>query len=177
MRETKNLRKADASLEMPTEVPVQNDGIIDIVIPEIQKQRFRINGNPEILELNTSDMGIINRLETLYAKLDKLAKEASAELATSVETGDASEIDEIVAASKALQKIDTEMRKLVDDIFDAPVSRICAPYGTMFDPKNGEFRFEHIIKKVSELYDQNLSKEFDRVATRMKRHTSKYTGK
>lgn len=157
------------------EVPVQD--VIDISIPEIKKQSFRINGNPELLLLNTSDMGIIQRLESTYAKLDKLANEAASELADSAKDGEQSEFDEIVAASKALQKIDKQMRELVDEIFDAPVSRICAPSGTMFDPLNGQFRFEHIINKISELYEQNLSSEFSKVSARMKKHTQKYTGR
>lgn len=153
----------------------KNDGIIDISIPEIQKQRFRINGSSEILELNVSDMGIITRLKNIYPKLDDLAKEASLELSDS--TDELDEFDELVRASDALQKIDASMRDLIDEIFDAPVSEIAAPSGTMFDPFNGEFRFEHIIKKISDLYDKNLSKEFDKVHTKMKRHTKKYTGK
>lgn len=151
----------------------KNDGIIDISIPEIQKQRFRINGSSEILELNVSDMGIITRLKNIYPKLDDLAKEASLELSDS--TDELDEFDELVKASDALQKIDASMRDLIDEIFDAPVSEIVAPSGTMFDPFNGEFRFEHIIKKISDLYDKNLSKEFDKVHTKMKRHTKKYT--
>lgn len=156
--------------------PVENN-VVDISIPEIQKQRFRINGNSEILELNTSDMGIITRLEKTYEKLDKLAQEASAELANSISDTGNDDFDEVIKASSALQKIDKRMRELVDEIFDAPVSRIASPTGTMFDPFNGEFRFEHILKKISELYESNLSKEFDKVNTRMKRHTKKYTGK
>lgn len=157
-----------------TEEPAQD--VINISIPAIQKKRVSINGNKPI-EINTSDVGIIQRLEKVYGKLDKLAQEASAELVDSVETGEQSEIDEVVQASNALQKIDKEMRKLIDEIFDAPVSEACAPSGTMFDPFNGEFRFEHIIKGVSKLYESNLADEFNRVSKRMKKHTGKYTGK
>ncbi len=157
------------------EAPAQD--VIDISIPEIKKKSFRINGNPEFLLLNTSDMGIIQRLESTYEKLDKLAEEASAELSDSVKDGEKSEFDEIVAASKSLQKIDKKMRELVDEIFDAPVSRICVPSGTMFDPLNGQFRFEYIINRISELYEQNLASEFSKVSARMKKHTHKYTGR
>ena len=157
------------------ESPAQD--VIDISIPEIKKKSFRINGNPEFLLLNTSDMGIISRLESTYNKLDKLANEASAELANSITDGEQSEFDEVVKASKALQKIDKQMRDLVDEIFDAPVSRICVPSGTMFDPLNGQFRFEYIINRISELYEQNLSSEFSKVSARMKKHTQKYTGR
>lgn len=166
----------DMAMEQETSVPEQD--IVDIAIPEIRKQRFRINGSKQILELNTSDMGIISRLEKTYSKLDKLAQEASAELSESVtDTSSEDEFQEIVKASNTLQKIDKKMRGLVDEIFDAPVSEVAVPSGTMFDLFNGEFRYEHIIKAISGLYEKNLAKEFDKVSTRMKRHTKKYTGK
>lgn len=152
--------------------------VIDISIPAIKKKSYSINGSNPI-EINTSDVGIIQRLEKTYDKLDKLAKEASTELADSIETGEQSEFDEVVKASKALQKIDSQMRALIDEIFNAPVSEACTPtgQGTMFDPLNGEFRFEHIIRGVAGLYEGNLTEEFNKVSLRMKKHTGKYTGK
>ena len=38
------------------------------------------------------------------------------------------------------------MRELIDFIFQANVSSVCADDGTMADPLNGQFRFEHIIE-------------------------------
>lgn len=169
MKNTKDVSK---------EFPLVQDNVVDIAIPEIEKRRFRINGGA-VIELNTSDVGIITRLENLYANLNKLAQEASSELAESMSDASEDEISQIVKASDSLKKIDSKMRNMVDEIFDAPVSEACTPvgHGTMFDPLNGEFRFEHIIKSIANLYEKSLSKEFDKVATRMKRHTSKYTGK
>ena len=152
--------------------------VVDISIPAIKKKSYSINGNKPV-EINTSDVGIIQRLEKTYSKLDDLAKKASMELADSIETGEQSEFDEVVKASKVLQKIDTEMRKLIDEIFNAPVSEACTPVGqgSMFDPLNGEFRFEHIIRGVAGLYESNLTDEFNKVSARMKKHTGKYTGR
>ena len=72
-------------------------------------------------------------------------------------------------------KIDMEMRQLVDEIFDSNVSEVCAPSGSMFDPFNGTFRYEHIIDVLSKLYKNNLNSEFKKMSARIRKKTSKYT--
>ena len=150
----------------------KDDNIVDIELPEIKKQRFRINGKG-ILELNTSDMGIIKRLNEVYPKLQKLAQKAT--------TFDENELkdnsDEALAMfATKLDDIDKDMRNLVDELFQANVSEVCCDDGTMYDLYGGMMRFEHIISKLSELYENNFSKEVDKVRARIKKHTSKYTG-
>lgn len=156
---------------------VKDEDIIDIDLSPIRKKRFRINGDRDkILELNTSDMNIIPRLEESYPKLSKLVEEASDKILAQTENIDEdSESDiELAPIADTLRDIDTEMRKWVDYIFDADVSKVCAENGSMYDPFNGKFRFEHIIDAISALYENNLKTEFDKVSNRVKKHTSKY---
>lgn len=148
------------------------DNIVDIDLPEIKKQRFRINGG-KVLELNTSDMGIVKRLNEVYPKLQNLAQKAT--------TFDEKELndnsDEALAEfAKKLEDIDKDMKNLVDELFQANVSEACCTDGTMYDLYGGKMRFEHIISKLSELYENNFSKEVGKVRARIKKHTSKYTG-
>ena len=146
------------------------DGDIDLTVT--RKKRFRINGdNNTVLELNTSDMSIITRLDNLYPKLEKLSRDASIK---QLDKEDASE-RELTKISHALTKIDMEMRQIVDEIFDSNVSEVCAPSGSMFDPFNGEFRFEHIIDVITRLYESNLNAEFKRMSAKMRKRTAKYT--
>ena len=63
----------------------------------------------------------------------------------------------------------------MDKLFDANVSETCAPSGTMFDPINGKFRFEHIIDVLSGLYESNMQSEIKKTASRIAKHTDKYT--
>lgn len=145
----------------------------DIDLSATRKKRFRIDGdNNRYLELNTSDMSIISRLEQLYPKLQKLSQDASIKQLDKNEEDDEKTLTKI---SNALIKIDMEMRKIVDEIFDSNVSEVCAPSGSMFDPFNGEFRFEHIIDVLSKLYENNLNAEFKKMADKLKKRTSKYT--
>ena len=145
----------------------------DINLSATRKKRFRIDGdNNRYLELDTSDMGIITRLDNLYPKLQKLAQDAAIKQLDKEEAAGEKALSKI---SNALIKIDAQMRQIVDDIFQSDVSAKCAPSGTMFDPFNGEFRYEHIIDVVGSLYKENIKKEFKKMANNMSKRTAKYT--
>lgn len=138
----------------------------DIDLSATRKKRFRINGDDNCwLELNVSDMGIISRLTEAYPKLEKLQEKAIKITAST----SSDELDE-VQLGKDIKAIDKDMRKILDSIFDAPVSEVCAPDGSMFDPFGGICRYEHIIGKLVELYDANIASE----ASDIKAHTDKY---
>ena len=154
----------------------ETNNIIDIDLSAARKKKYRIDGdNNRILELNTSDMSIIERLEPAYKKLNKLMSDAVNLLGTQEESDDT--MQDINKVSEALKTIDEKMRNLLDELFDSNVSEVCAPYGTMYDPFNGEFRFEHIIKVLLELYESNFVDEFAKMMKRMDKHTAKYTKK
>ena len=143
---------------------VEND-VIDIKLDTVTLKRFRINGdNNAIIELNVSDMGIMNRLETGMENLHKALNEIA-----SISDDDSDFRDK-------LKKADQKMREYVDYIFASPVSAVCAPAGsTMFDPKDGVYRFEAIIDGLTKLYEDNLNAEFNKIKARMNAHTAKYT--
>ena len=57
--------------ETKNNVQVPEDDIIDINLDGIKRKRFRINGIPgAIIELNVSDLGIVDRLEKGMQKPD-----------------------------------------------------------------------------------------------------------
>ena len=148
------------------------DDIIDIDLTPIKRKRFRINGDSsKILELNTSDVGIVSRLSKLYPKLQKLAEEATT--FSEEELNDNSEEGLAKFAGK-LETIDSKMSKLVDELFDAEVSAVCKDGGSMYDPFSGMFRFEHIINTLSKLYENNFNDEFTKIRKRVDKHTNKY---
>lgn len=144
--------------------PETNKDIVDINIAGVQRTRFRINGdNNSIIELNTSDIGAVFRLEEAYPKLHEQLKKI-AELDSSDEGFNA-----------AMKEADKAMREQIDYIFDYPVSEVCAKYGTMYDPFNGSFRFEHIIDSLTKLYETTLNAEYKKMNARIQKHTDKYT--
>jgi hypothetical protein len=142
----------------------QNENIVDITLDGMERTKFRINGrNDAIIELNLSDLGVIERLET---GLDKLQNEM---------TGIANLSSDDENLSDSLKQADIRMREAVDYIFDYPVSDVCAKYGTMYDPKDGKFRYEIIIDGLMRLYTDNINAEYRKLENRLKKHTEKYT--
>lgn len=144
------------------------NNIIDLSITS--RRKFTIDGDENrILALDISDMGVLKRLEEALPQLQTMANQAIKELASKKDD------DSLSSLAETLTKIDKEMREKIDYIFDADVSRTCAPSGTMYDPYNGRFRFEHIMEVISGLYAENITKEFRLMSKRTAKHTSKYT--
>ena len=157
MKETKDTQK-------------MQDDAIDLSVDTIKKKRFRINGDPNaILELHTSDINIIPRLKEGYDRLMELSHNV-AELDIDTDTDEG--FDQL---AEELKKLDAEMRKELDKIFDAPVSEVCAPVGSIYDIKNGKFQFEYIIEALAPLYDNDFRSEFSKMRKNISSHTSKYT--
>lgn len=140
-----------------------NDGIIDVNLDDAKRTKFRINGDPNaVIELNLSDLGIMDRLETGMKQLtEEMAKIAAMP-----------NDDENLSA--LMKQADVNMRKYVDYIFDYPVSEACCKYGTMYDPKDGKFRYEAIIDGLTKLYANNINAEYEKINNRLAKHTDKY---
>lgn len=143
------------------------------------KKSFRIDGdNNRIIWLDTSDMNIMVRLDEVYPEMRKLAIEAQDRLAKSeVSKTEGEETSPLNDISAILKDIDKQMREKIDYIFASEVADVCEPTGNMYDPVNGEFRFEHIIDVLTTLYANNIKAEYKKMADRVKKHTAKYTNK
>lgn len=154
----------------------KDEEIIDVEIKAIKKKKIRLNGDyNKVIELNTSDLSVINRISEVYPKLNKLALEGASNDAYIMDGSDDEEA--FNAAASKLAEVDKQIREIVDYIFDYPVSAVCADNGTMLDPVNGQFRFEHIIEVLVGLYEQSFTQEYKKMADKMKKHTSKYSKK
>jgi len=177
--EPKEMQKDALNLPEEKKIPEETvDDIQDINLSAIKKKRFRINGDSsKILELNTSDLGISSRLSSAYERLTKNMEEVGEILSglPDDESELTDEKEEII--QEKLQEIDAKMKKEMDYIFDAPVSEICCDGGSMYDPFEGMFRFEHIIDALTKLYETNLNSEFSKMKRRVSAKTSKYTKK
>lgn len=139
--------------------------IIDLNIEGIKRSRFRINGDSTaIIELNLSDLNTIDRMQEGMKKLEE-------EMTAIANLPD----DENL--SDKLKEADARMREYVDYIFDYPVSAVCVKSGTMYDPKNGMFTYEHIIDALTKLYTNNLNAEYKKMKSRVQKYTDKYTKK
>lgn len=146
-----------------------DNNVIDIDLSVTRKKRFRIdNDDSRILELNTSDMTILNRLDEAERRLKELADYANFEVSNEEEAKNAVE---------ELLNTDKKMRDIIDYLFDSPVSDVCAPNGSMYDPFNGKYRFEHIMEVLFTQYEKNINEEIKKMRKHMQKHTDKYTKK
>ena len=151
------------------------EDIVDIDLSAIKKKKFRINGdNTKILELNVSDMSILARLDEAYPKLMDL-QDKVANLAEMSDNADADDRDILSTTASKLKEIDGSMREILDFIFQSNVSEVCGADGSMYDPIDGTFRYEHIISTLTKLYENNLNAEFDKMKKNISKHTAKYT--
>lgn len=158
--------------------PFNEDNVQDIDLSVTAKKKFRINGDKNrILELNTSDLGISTRLSVAYDRLTKYMDKVGNILSSIPEDADEITDEQEEAVTHELEMIDKKMKEELDYIFDAPVSRVCCDGGSMYDPFEGMFRFEHIIDALSKLYENNLNAEFAKMKKRVNTKTSKYTKK
>lgn len=174
--------KEEVITETDTEVidtPACSDEDVQIIdLSAIKKKRFAINGDKDkIIELNTSDLGISNRLSIAYDKLTKYMDEVGEALKNVPDEGEALSEEQEKVIEEQLSNIDAKMREEVDYIFDAPISDLCCDGGSMYDPFEGQFRFEHIIDALTKLYENNLNNEFNKMKRRVAQKTSKYTKK
>ena len=144
------------------------NNVVDIDLSVTKKKQFRIDKDDNrIIELNTSDMSILSRLQDSYPKLDALSAKAM----------NLSDDDPVETTVEVLNDIDKEMRQILNFIFDSDIADVCAPDGSMFDMFNGEFRFEHIVSVLVGLYEENIDKEYKLMVKNVRKHTDKYTGK
>lgn len=144
------------------------------------KKTFSIDGDlTRTIQLDTSDMNILVRMEEVYPEIERLAVEAADKIVSTKKTDkeDGEESVEISSLVTVLKEIDNKMREKLNYIFASDVADACEPKGNMYDVVGGEFRFEHIIGVLSRLYANDITSEFKKMQTRVKKHTEKYTGR
>lgn len=148
----------------------KKEEIKEVTILGAKKSPFRIKDTNNIIYLNVSDMGLYGRLKVGYERLIKMMEEIA-------EIG--SKIDELSVeeSAKLLDEYDVKMRAEVDFIFGSPVADACCADGTMWDPYQGMFRFEHIIDALCGLYENNMSMEFMKLRSRVNSKVSQYRRK
>lgn len=160
-------------VEPKTEETVDN--VIDIDLSSTERKKFRINGdNSRIVELNPSDLSIITRIEESEKKLKKCVESLTKLVDEPSDTD-----EEIFALGKKFKDVDKQMRNLVDYIFQSNVSEVCVPegQGSMYDPFEGKYRYEHIIDALLTFYQGNIQNEYKRMRLTVQKRTSKYTKK
>ena len=161
---------------MPNSIP--NNNVIDLNLP-IEKRAFRFGQDDNrIVYINTSDFGFMERLPEAYKKLEDLQNRVTG--VSEGVNGDAEDLDDIMEGlgtmGSRLKALDTEMREVVDTLFQAPVSAAAAPDGSMYDLFEGTPRYDLIIAVLVEQFGKRYADEFKKVKEKVKKHAGKYKG-
>ena len=156
--------------------------VLDLSV--LRKKRIQIDlgdGKEHILEINTTDMGVITRLSDGYHRLTEL--DDALTTLSEVSAIEDDDTDDTVQGklkdfSDRIKDIDSKMREIIDYIFDTNASEVCCPNGSMYDPiVDGKLRYEIIIDALMTLYSDSVSAEMAKTKSRIKSHTAKYTKK
>lgn len=143
---------------------------IDIDLSVTKKKKIRINGdNTKIIELNTSDLNIIDRLNKQYPVLQECMEEMKALSSQDTETDEG-----LSKLAEEFARINKKLCDGVDAIFDSAVSEVCCDGGSMYDPFNGSFRYEHIIDTLTQLYEDNINAEYKKMKSRVEKKANNY---
>ena len=147
-----------------------DSNVVDLDLSAVRKKFFRFDKDDNrMVELNIADMGIMSRLAETYPKLEEWLNEVR-----DIKTVDEDNaLEDINTIGNKLNEIDAKMRDAIDYVFNAKLSKVAAPDGTMYDIFNGQFRFEYILELMLSQYENNMINEFKK----MQKHTQKYTKK
>lgn len=146
--------------------------VTDIQLNISKKEQFRINGDDsKIIELDISDLGVLNRLRESYPRLQDLGIKGFE--AESDEDLDNKTLGEFM---DALNNVNAEMCSILNYIFDSDIAKTCSFGKPLYNMVAGKFIFEIIMDTLFGLYSDSIKAEFGEMSARMKSHTSKYTG-
>lgn len=130
----------------------------------VNKQRYTVGGDlDKVIELDTSDLNIVNRLSKAVPELNKLTDKwekanESAEALSTAEDAD-SALKHSKEFSDNMDAMEKAVRQILDDIFDSPVADTILGNTSAFSPVNGYYKFEHIINSLVKCYEQNIQDE------------------
>lgn len=129
-------------------------------------EEYRLNDRVTV-RFNPTDAGFLERLSSLYAKLDALQEEVSA---LQENTPD----EEVFPLARDL---DARMRKLLDEFFGTPVCDGLFGAMNLFASANGLPVWANLLLAVTEEVEGAMQGELNKREARIARYTDKYVRK
>lgn len=129
------------------------------------KKRFTIDGDESrVIEIDTSDFGIVTRYKESMAKIDEFAKKHS----------DISGDSTLEDVADKLAEMDNGICDIIDFIFGAKVARTILNGASAFSPVGDKYKFEQIILVLLDQCEADIKKSAEKIN---KAHVTKHTGK
>lgn len=128
------------------------------------KKKFTIDGDPNrVIELDISDINIINRATTAFKNIENLKNDW--EKLPTLEELDSDNVDteilhntvdKIDEFSDEFSAIENQLKNEIDFMFDSPISNTIFGTSSPFSIVNDKFKFEHTIDVLMSLYEEQL---------------------
>ena len=145
---------------------------VSIDLSALNKTKVLINNDEDkFILLDLSDLNVPTRFEEVSPEIEKIL------ISIGNYEDNLSDEEKSNEIKRQITEGDKKVREHIDYIFDGEVCKVCAPSGTMFDMIDGKFRWEYILDALSSLYSDHIELEFNKVMSRVKSHTDKYTKK
>lgn len=149
-----------------------NANTVSIDLSALNKTKVLINNDESrFIFLDLSDLNVATRFEEVSSEIEKIL------IGIGEYSEDSSDEEKANELKKQITEGDKKVREHIDYIFDGEICKVCAPSGTMFDMIDGKFRWEYVLDALSSLYSEHIEIEFNKVMSRVKSHTDKYTKK
>lgn len=160
------------------------DGNINLGF-SINKKRFSVGGDTsKIIEFDPSDIGVANRLSKSMSKFKELENkwqqlnESATKLSESNTDDLDTAIDDTKDFSEKFDKLESEIKNIIDYVFDSDVADKLLGNSSAFSPVNGYFKYEHIIQAMLNCYEQSIKDEAPKFnARKVNTYTHKYIKK
>ena len=145
-----------------------------------KKKRFSVGGDVNnVVELDTSDLGVANRLSRSMKDFKDIENKWNAlnESADTIINTD--DLDAAMTStedfSNQFEELEKQVRKIIDEVFDSDVADKCLGNSSAFSPVNGYFKYEHIITALLNCYEQQIKDEAPKFnARKINKYTNKY---
>ena len=154
-----------------------NNNIVDIDISTKKKKRVRFDGDDNrAVELDTTDMNVVTRLNESIPKIDEITRDA-ADITAGLDVDKEDTMTYVSIVSEKMKEADSKIRGIIDYIFGAPVCDAAVPYGTMFDVIEDTYMYDYLMGALIKLYETSIVEGYNKIINRMESHTKKYTKK
>lgn len=136
------------------------------------RKKFTVDGDENnVIELDTSDIGIVTRLNESMKTISEIEKKQ--ERLTELAQNEDSALD----FTALFAETERDMRGVMDYVFDSPVSDAILGNSSIFSPVGDKYKFEQILDTLLGLYEADIRNGAARInKANIRRHTAKYTG-
>ena len=132
------------------------------------KKKFTLDGDPDrVIELDISDINIIDRATIAFRNIEKLQADWEAlPVPGDIEGEDdnlAERFSEIEDFSEKFSEIENKLKQEINFMFDSDISDTIFGTSSPFSIINGKFKFQHTVDVLMSLYENQIQSDIKKI--------------